>query len=417
MHSLINIKSISILLLSYSLIACGSKKSGGGSGNDVPPPPPPKAEQKAPNIPDAKNPPTAPTPQPAPTPEPPANPPLRPSTPPAPAPAPQPSPQPVPVPNPAPTEPPPSENLTQDRFTGIPASEGLLYTGAAASDGLLTALKVSIDKKSEEQRARDKALAASILNARILVDSPIGETTIAIKLSEESGSADYVFVGSLNPEKPEKLTLVAEVGDDHTTGNENLQGRVWCMDLASTCGAVTLVQIQKDDASAFVILRRSTVDVHVDFPKRDSGSERIRRTKDFWHNFIRGVDTDDKFEIASIGTFEVPYGRSGFRFMIFGKNDELFGFRHELLSPPSGTRLNERMGRLNKMDISDSLYYRAVLNFGYDQMIQEARLIQNNGTGTLKFNVRLRSDIASSVSDQYQITARMQPALIQNLNF
>lgn len=297
------------------------------------------------------------------------------------------------------------EGLTK-KITGGQTKEGLLYTSNSA-DSIHALLRARNEKVSPIQKKANLELAASVQKARMMVDSLSGEASVVIKMTEGSEESTYVLAGSMGEGSAQALKLVRASGDHKTTGKLAMEGTIKCLDLDGQCENTFARLVVKSSSSAGVlniIFRQSDADLYFHLPGEYSENSEYIVMREFIHNSIKRVSTDNRIRSIKLNSWEVVNGRSGFELLIKGRNKELLGFAGPLLAPEAGTAVNIPLARIGK-DSQDSL---DLINLDSSSLnlantIQTARLVNNNGLGQIRIALKMRKR-GEWAQDQFAMT-------------
>lgn len=455
---------VAVLFASLSLTACGSKKSGGvaapapkqektdstngkiGGGlpdpndpNSSLPPTPNEDNTPGPIKDQPKTPPsqggtkTPPQNQPAPLPKnpAPAPAPVKPA-PPAVKPAPPAAPStPAPLPAPGGSNPVPPDYRTNDpsnvareglskRFTGGVGENGLYYT-SSSTDELLSYLRSRNEKVSYETRQLNIQAAASVVSAKLSLDSLSGDAIVTLKVKEGGDIKVYNLAGSNGNEGTASALRAIRGGNgEKSTGLRAIEGTLKCVDFDGGCDTTfARVKIGSTGSSAIinVVFRKSKADLYFNLPavEKESGSYEFSTIRDYLLNTVKKEQTTEKIKSTTISSWEVVNGRSGVTVSTLGGNGELLAFEGPLLAPEAGTGVNVRMSPVaNNQDDSLDVVGVNQPKLNYANWIAEARMVANNGLGQVKVALKMRKRSAYA-QDQFAITFMRQVKPIVDL--
>lgn len=412
------------LMASLTLTACGKKKNdiipappepapqvestNGQLGQDLPNPYDEKAETPVPGpIPDGTAKPTTP-------PTNPATPTTPPATPVKPTPPPVVSTRPAPIPGtnvlPADYRSNDASGVTRDnlskRMTGGVTEDGLVYT-SSSTDELLNYLRGRNERVDSITRRNNLEAAASVLSAKMSVDSLSNDVTVTLKIQEGRDVKVYNVAGSLGEGPASPVRSVRSGNGEVSTGTRSLEGTAKCLDLDGGC-ETTFVRLKLGGAGASSILnlvfRNSSADLYFNLPGEYSDNPEYLIMREFAINTIQGLRTDNKVKQVRMSSWEVVNGRSGVTLSLKGANNELLAFAGPLLAPEAGTGVNISLSRLAK-DKEDTLDLISLNNnkLNYANWIGDARMIANNGLGQVRIALKMRKR-ASYAQDQFAIT-------------
>lgn len=301
-------------------------------------------------------------------------------------------------------------NVTREglskRLTGGVTPEGLLYT-SSSTDELLDFLRARNQSVNRETRRLNEQAAATVVFAKLGLDSLSGDAIVTLKVQEGGDVKVYNLVGSAASGPANTLRKVGAGNGERTTGSRALEGTLKCVDFDGNCTNVfARLKIGSSPHSAiiYVIFRNSKADLHYSLPGQRSGSPEYETIRQFILNSVRNNNSENRLAEARMNSWEVVNGRSGVTLTIRGLNQELLGFAAPLLAPEAGTGVNIRVARLAKdqEDSLDLINTRAT-KLNYANWIADARLVANNGLGQVRVALKMRK-VGSYSQDQFAIT-------------
>lgn len=305
------------------------------------------------------------------------------------------------------------------RYTGGVASDGLLYT-STSTDDLLTFLRARNKRVGEQSRRANLQAAASVVYAKMSVDSMSGDGIVTLKVQEGGQVVVYNLAGSAFAGPANPLRLVRAGNGERTTGTRSLSGTWKCVDFDGGCENVFVrmtIGDSPDSAVINVVFRNSKMDLWFSLPGQNSGNPEYLRLHELAINTIkRNLNSDNRLKSATMSSWEVVNGRSGVTLMMKARNGELLGFAGPLLAPEAGTGVNIRLSRL-ATDREDSLdlFNTNATSLNYQNYIGDARLVANNGLGQVRIAIKMRKRV-SFAQDQFAITLMRRIKPIVELN-
>lgn len=266
----------------------------------------------------------------------------------------------------------------------------LNYTSASA-DGLMEEFKSYNLKVGAKQQEMNQNLAKSIVSAKIRRANSTGDVFVDLIVDEFGKMQTYVIKANEDDDKMQ-LTHVKSTGDLEFQG-----GFLKCTDLDGGCENA-YAKIKLEGAYARVIFRNSYSDAHFLVQKQVSNSN-FDLWKSYINNTVEGSPLAQKIDYVQMASFEIVNGRAGMGAMMITQDLDMVGLSIPLLAPEKGTKLNVPVAKLS--DISKN-YDLAPLASTYTQRLSQAltdvRLINNNGKGQLKLQLKLSEQGQSSAS-------------------
>lgn len=309
------------------------------------------------------------------------------------------------------------DNLTK-RLTGGVTDDGLVYT-STSTDDLLEYLRARNERVGAESRRLNLAAAASVETAVLVTNKGArdesGDALVTLKLKENGTVVTYKLSGALGdgPALPLKKVKAG------TTGTRSIDATIKCLDLDGGC-ETTFVRVRIGDSPSSaiinVVFRQSIADLYFQLPGEYSQNAEYIRLREFIHNSIKDVQTDNRVKEARMSSFEVVNGRSGVTLAMEGLNKELLAFAGPLLAPEAGTAVNINLSRV-KQDREDTLDILARGNnkLNFANWIGQARLVANNGLGQVRVALKMRKR-ADYKQDQFAVTFMRKINPIVELN-
>lgn len=301
------------------------------------------------------------------------------------------------------------------RITGGQTSDGMLYT-SSSTDNIHAVLRARNEKVGYAQKRLNMEMAASVQSASLHVDALSGEATVVVKMAEGNSQTTYVLAGALGEGSAQRLKVVRGSATDKTTGRRAVEASIKCLDLDGGCEntfARLRFTVNGSPSVVNIVFRQSSADAFFQLPGEYSNNTEYLYLREFIHNSIKGVQTDNKISEIQMNAFEVVNGRSGFDIQLKGRNKELLGFRGPLLAPEAGSAVNVQLARIGK-EANDTMDLISMGNVSlkYANYIQEARLVNNNGLGQVRFVLKMRKR-AEYAQDQFAVTImrRVKPLI------
>lgn len=302
------------------------------------------------------------------------------------------------------------QNVMRDdlskRMTGAVTEDGLVYT-SSSTDDLLNFLRSRNEKVDAISRRNNLEAAASVLSAKMSVDTLSNDVTVSLKIQEGLDVKVYNVAGSLGEGSASPVRKVRSGNGQVSTGTRSLEGTVKCLDLDGGC-ETTFVRLKMGVAGGSAIInlvfRNSTADLYFNLPGKYSDNPEYLYLREFAINTIKRLDVDEKIKQSRMSSWEVVNGRSGVVLSLKGANNELLAFAGPLLAPEAGTSVNISLSRLAK-DKEDSLDLVSLNNskLNYANWIGDARMIANNGLGQVRIALKMRKR-AAFAQDQFAVT-------------
>lgn len=292
------------------------------------------------------------------------------------------------------------------RLTGGVTPEGLVYT-SSATDELLDFLRARNQRVGQESRRLNEQAAASVVFAKLSVDSLSGDGIVTLKVQEGGEVRVYNLVGSAASGPANTLRKVSAGNGTRTSGSRALEGTLKCVDFDGQCDNVFVrLKIGSSPNSAIinVVFRSSRADLHYSMPGQRSGSPEYETLRRFILNSINQNNSENRLEEARMSSWEVVNGRAGVTLTIRARNQELLGFAAPLLAPEAGTGVNIRVARLAKdQEESLDLVSTRATKLNYANWIADARLVANNGLGQVRLALKMRR-VGRYSQDQFAVT-------------
>jgi hypothetical protein len=282
----------------------------------------------------------------------------------------------------------------EKRFTGMTLPNGLSYVGSA-QDKLLTYLRLRTQNSPAESaaRIRNREISRMVEYARISRDESNGQIVVQVKLNENSYLRPYVLTGHISKKsRSTSLQIIKNFNGVRTMGEQAMSGRMKCLDKDGGC-ETSLVTLQVGDApksEVQIVFRDSVAAVNVLLPDQRSGNPEFDMLTTFWLNSINQVNTDFKFQVAVMKSFEVVNGPSGFDVQIRGDNQQLIAFGGPLLAPKTGTVV--KVPATFSVDLQDSFVMDGVEHSRFDlaNTIGSGQIVNNNGVGQVRVSLAMR---------------------------
>lgn len=297
------------------------------------------------------------------------------------------------------------DNLSK-RMTGGVTEDGLVYT-SSSTDELLNYLRARNEKVDSTSRRLNLEAAASVLSAKMTVDSLTEDVIVTLKIQEGRDVKVYNVAGALGVGAAAPVKSVRAGNGEVSTGTRPLAGTTKCLDLDGGC-ETTFVRLQIGAAGSSAILnlvfRNSAADLYFHLPGQYSDNSEYLILREFAINTIQQSSADNKIKSVRMSSWEVVNGRSGVTLSLKGANNELLAFAGPLLAPEAGTGVNINLSRIAK-DKEDTLDLISLNNtkLNYANWIGDARMIANNGLGQVRIALKMRKR-ASFAQDQFAIT-------------
>lgn len=268
------------------------------------------------------------------------------------------------------------------QLTGGTSKLGYVYTGSA-QDSIINVLAADEQGKAPDEFKRNAAVAASIWDMGYLIDST-GLLWIEIKLVKSSGGFSKVQVKT-----PYKVGQVMHVAANAGSSSLDISAECLDSDMKSNQCSNLLVTFVQDGGQATAMLRQSLANIWFEAKESKSAAD-YSHFVEFFNNASLDVETPNKLHKAYLYTFEVVNGKSGFKAVVTGKQNQVIALKADLLlqgdlsapmtSVDKETKFNEVemwMGR----NISKDL--------GLSNLVNEAVLVQNSTKGELTFDLKV----------------------------
>ncbi|MGE0631651.1 MAG: hypothetical protein AB7O96_04545 [Pseudobdellovibrionaceae bacterium] len=267
------------------------------------------------------------------------------------------------------------------------ANKGLDYTGSS-EDGLLPFLRKRADTASAVSKERNNAFAKQIEDASIeFVKGGQARIRVTIKGPMTRGrSLTLVLGGEVAPNSSSDMKLSRE----QARLMPNLVAKLYCVDSGDSCESSFLRLangVQGERSIIAIILRSTKTGTIVDFPKDMRSTPEFDIFSRYLWNTSSGFNEPNKFEKVLYRSFEVVYGKSGFRTTLIAGDSEVLSFGAPLLAPEKGSSVNLSVDRTVPNFVRDMDGYGENLL----SMIDEVRLVSNNGQGRVRVSVRLNN--------------------------
>lgn len=287
------------------------------------------------------------------------------------------------------------------RYTGYSDEDGLRYTGSS-TDYILTYLRLRNEDPNLDDvvKERNKAAAESILSARLAMDKASGEVVVTLKIQEGPYLKTYLMVGGLDEEgRVTELRASKQNPEGVAMGSQCIQGKLKCLDAnQKTCetafARLLIGDVPGERAAVAIVFRQSLADYRVSFTKTPEDSfeqnpeyEFIRA---FWKNTNEDINTHHRLKNIYMNSFEIVNGRSGFDVQVLGRARQLLSFGGPLLAPEAGSAVSITADRTPQLIESTDLESLNSYNYEMADFISKATIVNNNGLGQVRLNVKLR---------------------------
>lgn len=286
----------------------------------------------------------------------------------------------------------------QKRYTGMEEEGGLYYTGTS-TDYLLTYLRLRNEDPNLDEgvKARNLEAAQSIQSAQMSRDPETGDVLVVLKIREGQNIKNYVLAGGLGDgDSVSDLRLVKGGRGLRTTGDQPMEGKMKCLDEDGGC-ETTFVRIKfgehaKYRAAVAILFRESLADIRASL-SASTGNPEYENIRKFWINSHNQANTDFRLKSATMKSFEIVNGRSGFEVQVKSKDRQLLSFRGPLLAPDAGTSVNITADRTT--DMKESLDLDGLSDYKMDlaNFIGSAKIVNNNGLGQVRLSLKMRKRV------------------------
>ena len=305
-------------------------------------------------------------------------------------------------------------NINRDgvakRLTGAVTADGFVYT-STSTDSLLNFLRARNERVDQNTRTANLQAAASILSAKMSVDSFSGDAVVTVKVQEYDGVKTYnvagAMAGGLEDRSATLLKSVVSGNGVLTTGYQSIEGTLKCLDLDGGCENVFVrLRLGTPGSSAIVniVFRNSVSDLYFSLPGQHSDNPEYLIMREYIINTVKQANIEGKIKQARMSSFEVINGRSGVALTILGYNNELLGFSGALLAPEAGSGVNLPAARLaSTMNDSSDLLTVNQEKLTYANWIGDSRIVANNGLGQVKLALKMRKR-STFAQDTFTVT-------------
>jgi hypothetical protein len=250
--------------------------------------------------------------------------------------------------------------------------------------------------------------AQSIRSAHLSRDMDTGDVIITLKIKEGQNLKTYVLAGGITEgEGPSKLRLARGRNGVKTTGNQDINGKMKCLDQDGGCETIfarlvleapapapapVALSNSSGRAAVAILFRQSLADIRVSVTK-SSGNPEYENIRDFFINSHYDSNTDMKLKKVELKSFEVVNGRSGFEAQLIGENRQLISLGGPLLAPDAGTSVDIRADRTAELQDSLDLDNLAGYKFDLANFIGSAKIVNNNGLGQVRIALKMRKRV------------------------
>lgn len=316
-----------------------------------------------------------------------------------------------------------SQELTKDvvkirASTGMRASDDLDFV-SLTDDGLMAALQRHLMYESDAQLKLNKSLAATLVNGKLTRDESTGDIWVTLKVRESSQNvSNYKF--SVQPIEGEMAPMVPYFSGSSSQGIFNLQASLMCVDVGGACEVAVVklfhsehVALVAGKATSLMILRRQYADIDANYKNKETSNKDLTKIRDFFINQRRFSD-DEGFARAMIESFEVAFGTSVVRTLIYGDQKELIGHTSALVS--SRGALSVKMRAMNRAsDDFDMMELRNRTSF-MASTLGNVMMRKNDGEGNLILNYRMLKQTPGG-EDEFTLAYKLHPVSLLPVDY
>jgi hypothetical protein len=329
------------------------------------------------------------------------------------------------------------------RFTGSRDSKGDNYTDAA-SDSLMAYLRKQAQSESvADNRVDNLKFAESIREVKIQ-SLTYGKVEIKVKVLVESKKSKKAksdqtqtmgqdkrdsqdnktnaFTSQTNRNKKIaiELTLTGNINDrfaklkNGRSGSKDSvisAGEFRCVDLDEESCETSILRLKsKDGAMADVVLRKTIAELHVNYnEKQDNKSDKFRTFVRLFENTRFRTHFDQPIvEKTLFDSFAVVNGRSELAVKVLLEKAEALVFKAPLISSmkPNNEVNVDTKRNLSAGDLTDEELRKSknIYGISYGDMIEEAKLVKNNGLGQIQIDLKLKSgDSTADIAEIFNL--------------
>lgn len=282
------------------------------------------------------------------------------------------------------------KNDVTKRLTGARSEDGLVYTGNS-TDYLLTFLRTRMENVKSDAVKRNNLTLAKLVKSAQLRIGEAGDVIASIRLQDGNEGMTLHLGGAVSSDAFSPLKMSQH--DQKQVNMPKADGEFRCLDLNGTCETSMLrlsLNVKGTSGVVNIVFRNSLADLHVRFPSKPSESTEYMNLENFVRNAEYNRDTNFKIKEIRMESFEVVNGRSGFKTVIMGANDEVMAFGGPLLAPEFGTALSLTADRTVELEQSLDLEKIGATVSRISDTIASAKIVNNNGLGQVRLSLTLR---------------------------
>lgn len=316
------------------------------------------------------------------------------------------------------------QSPVKKRFTGFTNEKGNAYTDASP-DYLMPYLRTEQNSLPGSQM-KDRSLAfARSLQEVTLIDAAGSHFTVRIKYTVAKSNKTTTETIKLtgHAEKNHRYFALSEKQTGTLKGKvtSKIRGELRCLDLNVEPDCNTyLLQLKtkktEDATTAEVILRKTSATAKISVPNTPGSTPAFDELKEALVNSTLKTPQGRYFESFEMQSFAVVNGRAGFQIRMMTNQNEYLYFSGPLLTNFGNAPMQVLLKK--KPDIQDPVNaHWALGGSGYfTTFIHSARLIQNNGQGTLGLSLTTRDTNPSSTSPVFKLEFKPSVQPIVELN-
>lgn len=268
----------------------------------------------------------------------------------------------------------PSFNESKALFTGGKVGE-MNYT-SAADDGIMELFRSRATSVPEAQQMMNQNLASAVTSARLVVSGSSATLDLAMN---ESGAVRTYRLNASQAGNHMKLSSAIANGD-----LEFQDGFLKCLD--DSCEN-SYAKIKFSGAYVRIIFRTDYMNNHFMIQADGAGSN-FDLWKTYINNTTQGSASDMKIKHVRAASYEVLNGKSAMGVQIIMENQEAVSFNFQLTAPNEGTSLNGVVTRVQDLSTHYGLPSTASKANNLGKAITETKLVNNNGKGQVKLEMK-----------------------------
>lgn len=303
-------------------------------------------------------------------------------------------------------------------LTGAQAAPNMDYV-SLKSDGLMTTLQKYMSFEGAAQLNRNQQLAAQIVNGKLLYDLVTGDKSVVIKIKEGKHVRNYTF--SVSPIEDKLAPMVRARTNAYNEGRQNLKASFMCVDATPDCN-VAVVKLEHPKhkgakgakAYAMITFRREVADIHFSMSTKETKNADLAKIDQFFMNSRIIYDGADQLLSAQLESFEVAYGVSLVRTLIFGRDSEIVAHAGSLVA--SRGSVNWKMRPLQRESEDIDLYDLEGRTTYMASTIGTATLRKVEAQGKVTVTYRMKTQTEGG-QDEFVLAYKTKPITLKPIDY